>query len=193
MRMSLITVRPASGETWNDVQAALTGGGDGKACQCQWVVMRNPQVATSPPVERREFLHREVASDTPPGLVAYVDGQPAGWVRVGPRTAHPRIVHSRVATPSPEPMDDPDVWVVSCFSARNEHRRKGVTAVLLDAAVAYARESGARVVEAYPVDNIDKKMSANSLFVGTLSTFLDAGFRIIAEPTPARRLVSLTL
>lgn len=191
--MSQITTQPATIETWSDVQAALTGGGDGKDCQCAWVVMRNAQYRDTPPAERRELLRHEVGSGPPPGLVGYVDGSPAGWVRVGPRTAHARIVHSRVAAPSPEPMDDPSVWVVSCFSVRKEHRRKGINTVLLDAAVAYARDSGARVVEAYPVDNTAKKSSSNSLFVGALTTFLDAGFDVIAEPTDTRRLVSLTL
>lgn len=87
----------------------------------------------------------------------------------------------------------PTVWVVSCFSVRNEHRRKGVSAALLEAAVAYARDNGARVIEAYPVDNTTTKSSSNSLFVGALSTFLDAGFDIIAAPTATRRLVSLSL
>lgn len=191
--MSTITTRLATTQTWSDVQAALTGGGDGKTCQCTWPVMRSAQYRATSPAERREFLHSQVVSDTPPGLVAYVDGEPAGWVRVGPRTAHQRIANSRVAAPSPEPMDDPTVWVVSCFSVRNEHRRKGVSAALLDAAVAYARAEGARVLEAYPVDNTATKPSANSLFVGALSTFADAGFDVVAAPTETRRLVSLTL
>lgn len=191
--MSSITTLPATSRTWDDVQAALTGGGVGKTCQCAWAVMRNAQYHATTQEERREFLRSEVESDTPPGLVAYVEGEPAGWVRVGPRTAHPRIAHSRVAASSPESMDDPTVWVVSCFSVRNEYRRRGVSAALLEAAVAYARESGARVIEGYPVDNIAKKSSSTSLFVGALSTFLDAGFTVIAEPTDTRRLVSLTL
>lgn len=191
--MSPITTRPATRQTWDDVQAALTGGGAGKACQCAWAVMRNAEYLATTPDERREFLHEQVVSDTPPGLVAYVEGKPAGWVRVGPRTAHPRIMHSRVAAPSREPMDDLSVWVVSCFSVRNEYRRKGVSAALLDAAVTYARDNGARVIEAYPVDNIATKSSANSLFVGALSTFLDAGFEIIAAPTDTRRVVALAL
>lgn len=191
--MSSITTLPATSRTWDDVQAALTGGGDGKACQCAWAVMRGPQFLATTPDERREFLRGQVASDTPPGLVAYVDGDPAGWVRVGPRTAHPRIRHSRVAAPSAEPMDDPAVWAVSCFSVRTEHRRQGVSAALLDAAVVYARANGARIIEGYPVDSSVKKPTANSLFVGSLSTFLNAGFGIVAEPTPTRRLVSLVL
>lgn len=136
--MSLITTRPATSQTWDDVQAALTGGGVGKTCQCAWVVMRNAQYLEATPKQRREFLRSQVASETPPGLVAYVEGKPAGWVRVGPRPAHPRIVHSRVTAPSPEPMDDPTVWVVSCFSVRNEYRRKGVSAALPEAAVRIA-------------------------------------------------------
>lgn len=189
----MITTRPASEHTWDDVQAALTGGGDGKTCQCAWAVFRNAEYHGMTTDQRRDFLHGQVLSGTPPGLVAYVDREAAGWVRVGPRTTHPRVVHSRVAASSAEPMDDPSVWVVSCFSVRTEHRRKGVTAALLEAAVAYARAHGARVIEGYPVDSTGKKSSANSLFVGTLNTFVAAGFEVVAAPTASRRLVSMTL
>ncbi|WP_105567465.1 GNAT family N-acetyltransferase [Microbacterium halophytorum] len=191
--MAEITMTPATAREWNDLQAALTGGGDGRTCQCAWVMMRSAEYRAASVDARREALRRETEAPLPPGILAYRDGEPAGWVRVGPRTAHLRFERTRVAAASPEPKDDPSVWVVSCFSIRSEHRRRGVSAALLDAAVAFAREHGARVIEGYPLDNTQQKPSSNALFVGALTTFLDAGFTELARPTETRRLVSLTL
>jgi len=188
-----ITTRPATMREWDDVQAALTGGGDGRSCQCAWPMLPNAEWRTTTVDDRAELLRRELNDGPPPGLVAYVDGAPAGWVRVGPFPAQRRIVRSKVAAASPEPRDDESVWAITCFSVRKEHRRSGLNAALLDAAVAYARERGARVVEAYPIDNTSSQPSSNALFVGALSTFLAAGFAVLGRPTPTRVTVALDL
>jgi GNAT superfamily N-acetyltransferase len=133
---------------------------------------------------RRELLRAETGRDPSPGLIAYVDGTPAGWVRVGPRTGQPRLSRTRNYAGSPEPFADPDVWAVSCFVVRREYRRQGLNAALLTAAVAFAREGGARVVEAYPIDTEAKKTSANDLYHGVLSTFAAAGFHEVSRPKP---------
>ena len=65
---------------------------------------------------------------------------------------------------------------------------------LLDAAIDFARTSGARVVEAYPLDpDAGKKIPSNELFHGVLSTFEEAGFREVARPKPHLAIVSLDL
>ncbi|MEA5118908.1 MAG: hypothetical protein VB036_15020, partial [Propionicimonas sp.] len=69
-----------------------------------------------------------------------------------------------------------------------------VNAVLLGAAVDYARRSGARVLEAYPIDlEARPTTSSNALYVGALSTFLKAGFEVVARPTAGRAVVALDL
>ena len=64
---------------------------------------------------------------------------------------------------------------------------------LLDAAVSTARDAGARVVEAYPLDPTVTRRSANQLYRGTVSMFEQAGFDVVDRPKPDRALVSLTL
>ena len=191
--MAEITTSPATMREWDDVQAALTGGGDGRSCQCVWPLLPNAQWRTTSVDERRELLRAEIDAGPPPGLVAYIDGAPAGWARVGPRSAQRRILRSRAVGASPEPVDAEDVWAVTCFSVRREHRRKGLNAAFLDAAADYARDRGARVLEAYPIDTTVGKTSTNALYVGSLSTFLAAGFEERARPTATRVLVSRTL
>jgi len=186
---------PATDERWADVQAVLHGGGDGPSCQCMWQVIRAKDWSATTVDEKRELLHDEVtAGDPAPGLLVYVDGEAAGWVRVGPRPPLARLVASRIVrSGSREPLDDPDVWAVSCFSVRRDQRGRGVVAVLLDAAVDAARAGGARVLEGYPFDLAAGPRTSNELYHGALSTFEAAGFEVVARPTPARAVVALDL
>ncbi|BDV30324.1 GNAT family N-acetyltransferase [Microbacterium terricola] len=192
--MPTITIEPATASRFDDAEHALTGGGDGPSCQCQWWMLSSTEFNRTTKPERLELLRAQTGDDLPPGLIAYVDGQAAGWVKVAPRTAQPRLARTRAYAGSPEPWDDPDVWAVSCFVVRREHRGAGLNAALLDAAIDFARAHGARSIEAYPIDTrMGTKVSSNELFHGALSTFVGAGFREVARPKPHVVIVSLTL
>ncbi len=193
--MANITIELATADRFDDAQHALSGGGDGHGCQCQWWMITNAEWQKTSQEQREGLLRDEIDAGPPPALIAYVDGEAAGWVRIGPRTKQVRIGRTRNFTDaSQEPWDDESVWSVSCFVVRKEHRQQGLNAKLLDAAIDYARTSGARVIEAYPLDlDAGKKIPVNDLFHGVLSTFEDAGFREVARPKPHLAIVSLDL
>jgi len=192
--MATITTELATAPRWGDVQHALTGGGDGASCQCIWPVLTNKEWNATTTPQRTEMFRAEIDEGPPPGIVAYVDGEAAGWIRIGPRTRQARIPRTRIiAAATTEPFDDESVWAITCFVVRREHRGAGLNRILLDAAVEYARGSGARVIEGYPVDTGGEKQRANELFHGTLGTFLAAGFTERAELKPGRTLVALDL
>jgi GNAT superfamily N-acetyltransferase len=108
-----------------------------------------------------------------PGLIAYLDDEPVGWCGLGPRSAMPRLEHSRTIPR----IDDAAVWSIGCLIVRPGFRRRGVTVALIDAAVAYARSKGAPAIEAYPIDPAGKRVSTSFGFTGFTSTFEAAGFR----------------
>ena len=192
--MVTITTEVATITRWDDVQHALTGGGDGASCQCIWPMLSNKDWNETTTPQRVEMFRDEIAEGPPPGLVAYVDGEAAGWVRIGPRPRQARIPRTRmIADASDEPFDDESVWAVTCFVVRREHRGSGLNTELLRAAVDFARDSGARLIEGYPVDTRGAKKRTNDLFHGTLSTFLAAGFEERVEMKPGRTLVTLTV
>lgn len=192
--MPVITTHIATPEPWDDLQRALTGGGDGASCQCAWWTHTNPQFNGSSADQRRDWLQAEIDAGPPPGIIAYLDKQPAGWARIGPRTAQIRLARTRnIVAATTEPLDDPDVWAVTCFVVRREHRGSGLAAALLNAAVNYARNSGARLIEAYPTDTSSGKHSTNELFTGTLGTFVAAGFTQTGLRKPGRPIVALAL
>ena len=192
--MVTITTEVATSARWDDVQHALTGGGDGASCQCIWPMLSNKEWNETTTPQRTEMLRDEIQAGPPPGLIAYIDGEAAGWIRIGPRTLQQRVPRTRmIAAASTEPLDDESVWAVTCFVVRREHRGSGITLELLRAAVDLARRSGARLVEGYPVDTRGEKKRTNDLFHGTLATFLAAGFEERAEMKPGRTLVALDL
>ena len=188
-----IEILPATGDRFDDAETALDSA-DGPGCQCQWWLLTNAEFQKTSRDDLTARFHAEMHGDRAPGLIAYVDGEPAGWVRVGPRIDQARLLRTRdVTTATDEPLDADDVWSISCFVVRTAHRGQGLMKRLLDAAVSTARDAGARVVEAYPLDPTVAKRSANQLYRGTVSMFEQAGFDIVDRPKPDRALVSLTL
>jgi GNAT superfamily N-acetyltransferase len=187
--MTDVRILAATAARFDDVERALTGGGDGGSCQCQWWRLTSAAFERASREEREGMLRDETAASVPPGLVAYVDGEPAGWVRVGPRTGQPRLSRTRDFAGTPEPWDAEDVWAVTCFAVRREHRGGGLMARLLDAAVAFAFEHGARAIDGYPYDTAAASQRANQLYRGVLGVFLAAGFHEVARPQPDRVIV----
>jgi GNAT superfamily N-acetyltransferase len=176
-----IQVLPATPERWADVVTLLGGNGD-TGCWCQAPRGRAVGFGKAQPGSRRQALRTQVEhDDPPPGLLAYVDGEIAGWCGFGPRPDLPRLVHSRTIPA----IDDQAVWSILCFNTRVGYRRQGVAAALLDGVVDLARRSGAPGVEAYPIDPEGGRVNASFGYVGLTTMFEKAGFRRVLE-TSAR-------
>jgi GNAT superfamily N-acetyltransferase len=54
-----------------------------------------------------------------------------------------------------------------------------VARALLDAAIAYARDHGATLLEAYPADTDGGRIPAANAFKGTVPIFEHAGFEVV--------------
>ena len=90
-----------------------------------------------------------------------------------------------------EDRTDPEVWAVTCVLVRAGHRRRGASRALVRAAVAHARDAGARVLEAYPM--VTGSAVSEELHPGVLSTFLAAGFVEVHRPSARRAVVAIQL
>lgn len=131
--------------------------------------------------ETRQMHKSIVDSGTATGLLAYWHGDIVGWVAVEPRSAYPKLAHSRAL----KPVDDEPVWSVTCFFVAKKYRRKGITVDLLKAAVEHVRGQGGKIVEGYPVET-KKDMPAPFVYTGTASAFQQAGFQEVSRHTPTR-------
>ncbi len=195
-----VRVVPANEASWDDL-AAVFGTADYAAhCRCQRLKTRG-WIWRETTLEERYALQREQAACGRPGaaatsgLVAYVDGEPAGWVAVEPRTAYPKLRTSRIPWAGrDEDRDDPGVWAVTCLIVRKGYRGRGLTYVLAAAAADFARERGARAVEAYAmVTQAGKQVTWGELHVGARQVFAEAGFREVTRPTVRRTVMRLDL
>ncbi|MCI0828213.1 MAG: GNAT family N-acetyltransferase, partial [Chloroflexi bacterium] len=88
-----------------------------------------------------------------------------------------------------KPVDDQPVWSIVCFFIHKNHRRQGVTVKLIEGAVQYAKENGAKIVEAYPTRPRGKQLGPESSFMGIPRLFTRAGFVRVAEPSEAKAIM----
>lgn len=176
-----LDVRPLTPDRLPDLAALFGQGGDPKWCWCAYFRVRQLDFSGATADDNRAVLERAVTTTgkqgRAPGLIAYRDGEPVGWVSVGPRDDYERLRHSRVLGP----LDDRPVWSVVCFVVARRARRQGIAKALLDAAVSYAREHGAALLEAYPVDTGGDRIAAANVYKGTLAMFERAGFEVAAR------------
>lgn len=186
-----LTVLPLTPERWPDLEAIFraTGCSVARGCWCM-AYRRSGRHAPPPGTTRAEANRRElkalVDAGRPPGLIGYRDEVPVGWVSLGPREDYARLARSPVM----KPVDDQPVWSVICFVVPTRYRGRGVARALLAGAVAYAREQGARLVEAYPVDKPDRSKD-DSMWFGAKSMYDQAGFAELARRKPHRPVVRL--
>jgi len=175
-----LTISPLTLEQWPALEDLFGAAGASNGCWCMyWRI--GPRYGHRPREENRADLRRLAASGQPPGLLA-VDGPvPVGWCELAPRADLGWLAHARHL----QPVDDLPVWSVPCFYVRRTHRGRGVTGVLIQAAVAAASAAGAPALEAYPVDTAVPGHTGN-LFPGTASAFARHGFQVVARRKPDR-------
>jgi GNAT superfamily N-acetyltransferase len=191
--MADTVTRPANEATWADLMAVLGPARcHGAPCFCQRFRLPGRRWAAVGDAEREDRLREQTACDQPgdrptSGLLAYLADEPVGWCSVGPRTDYPSMMTSRIPwTGRNEDKTDDCVWIVACLITRVGYRRRGITGVLAAAAVDFARERGARAIEAYAMITTGQDVPWGELHVGSVNTYVDAGFVEVSRPSKRR-------
>ena len=188
---------PLTPDRWDDL-VSVFGGGEGKGdcgrCWCMWWRLPRSGIGEFEKGPNKALFRERVMAGPPPGILAYADGEPVGWVQVTPRSDVPEWNRAGRLTSPPEPSEaeDPGIWGISCFVVRAGHRKRGHAGRLLDAAISHAAGNGARILDACPVE-ISGKKSASALYHGPAGIFVPRGFREIARRKPDRPLLRLDL
>ncbi|MFF1819501.1 GNAT family N-acetyltransferase [Kribbella sp. NPDC058245] len=149
----------------------------------------------SPDGPKANFKAATVDQDRHPGLIAYLDGRPVGWIAVAPRPDHAKLERSRKYGPGP---DDHDVFAITCFYVDRDFRGTGVASALLDAAITYARNAGAQALDAFPKASLaphtlaNRRAEENDSFMGRRASYEARGFTILRD-TGARLVMHLIL
>lgn len=170
--MATWETHPVTPDRFEDFADVVNPNRRATHCWCLSHRLRQREIDELGEGSREQAARRLCEREVPPGVVTYRDGVPVGWCNIGARSDIPRLVHSTRI----HPVDDVPVWSIVCVVVRGGYRRQGVTAHLIEGAVAWAAEQGAPAVEAHPVDPGERRMDLTMAFVGTRAMFARAGF-----------------
>jgi len=179
-----LEIRPLTNDRWADFVelASRPGASILRHCWCTYYRKISSRGASA--AGNKRAMKSLVASGTVPGLIAYREGQPVGWISVAPRQEFGRLENS----PIMKPVDDKPVWSIVCFFVDARERGRGVAEALLTGAIDYARSEGATLLEAYPVDKRERS-NPLSMWFGAKSMYDRAGFREVARRKATRPVV----
>jgi GNAT superfamily N-acetyltransferase len=184
-----VQVLPLTVERWPDLERLFGPRGAAGGCWCMWWRLSGRAFARQKGEGNRQALHTLVTAGEVPGLLAYVDGAPAGWCALAPRQHYPRLERSRPLAR----VDAQPVWSVTCFFIAQAYRRRGIMSALLEAAKEFARAHGATLLEGYPVDPATADHSPAMAYTGLVSAFHRTGFVEVARRSPSRPVMRCAL
>lgn len=181
-----LSFHPLEPDRWDDLEALFGASGAYGGCWCMWWRQTRAEFDANRGEGNRRAFAALVEAGEVPGLLAYVDGEPAGWISIAPREKHGALERSPVL----KRLDDEPVWSIVCLFVGRPWRGKGLARALVAAACDWARTRGARIVEAYPtVPRSDADLPPVSSYMGVPSLFESEGFTVVARPSKARAIV----
>jgi ribosomal protein S18 acetylase RimI-like enzyme len=187
-----LTVKPLTIARWPDFEAIFTSKGCSiaRGCWCMFYRRSGGHGTSSGGrsiAESNRLAHKALTSAGEfTGLIGYRGKQPVGWISFGPREGYKKLVRSSVM----KAVDAQPVWSIICFVVPQELRGEGIARALLDAAIAYAKKRGVKLLEAYPVDKSAPSRD-DSMWFGAKSMYDAAGFEEVARRKPHRPVVRL--
>lgn len=107
-------VAPVTPERWEDLERLFGPRGAYSGCWCTYFRLTRDEFDAAGPSQRRKVLRAAVEEGPPPGLLAYVEGEPVAWVAIAPREETPSLDRSRVSR-SP---DGRPAWAITCYFIR---------------------------------------------------------------------------
>jgi GNAT superfamily N-acetyltransferase len=177
-----LVFRPVDAATHSDFERLFGTPGAPGHCWCM-VWRRTPEEAKRHgAADRRSQMMERLDSGVPVGLIGYAADVPSAWVSIAPRDTYRNLG-------GPPAGEGETIWSLVCFFVPRKARGQGTVRSLIAAAVEYARQGGATMVEAYPVD----ETAPSYRFMGFVPVFAAAGFKEIGRAGTRRHVMRLDL
>jgi len=185
-----LTVQPLTRGRWDDLVELFSrpGGSIVRGCWCMYYRKSGCSGGLGRGKANKRAMKALVDGGTVPGLIAYRDQRPVGWISLGPREDYARLERSRVM----KRVDEKPVWSIVCFFVDSKERGQGITRALLRGAIDYARSKGATLLEAYPIDK-RARSHPDFMWFGAKSLYDHAGFHEVARRKETRPVVRCEL
>jgi GNAT superfamily N-acetyltransferase len=184
-----LTFQPVTPARWSAVEELFGERGACGGCWCMFWRLPRKQFDAGKGSANKQSFKTIVRSGTEPGVMAYHGDEPIGWCAIAPREEYIALERSRIL----QPVDDQPVWSISCLFIKKPYRRQGVSSKLLRAAVDFAANHGARIVEGYPVEPSMEKMPDPFLWHGIPSAFRKAGFKEVLRRSKSRPIMRFSI
>lgn len=183
--MTSFEAHPLTSSRWNDFESLFGAKGACGGCWCMFPRLERSGYERLKGEGNRRAMKKLVASGRIPGILGYVEGKPVAWCSIEPRELIGSLGRSRILAP----VDEEPVWSIVCLFLAKSHRGRGLSRKMIEAAVGYAKASGASIVEAYPVEPKRAPMPAVFAYPGIASAYLEAGFREVARRSETRPIM----
>jgi GNAT superfamily N-acetyltransferase len=161
-----IVIKPVDKDNWHDFETLFESKGGPSYCWCMAWRMTAEELKNNTSSKRKEYIRQRVWDGVPIGILAYQNGDAIAWCSIAPRETYRRLGGDETLE---------NVWSIACFYIKKEFRDKGLLDILIEKAKDYAKENGAKHVEAYPVE----PDSPSYRFMGFIRTFEKVGFRLV--------------
>lgn len=175
-------IRPA---TWATFEAVMGEKGGCGGCWCMLWRRSAKEVEAGKGDGNRAAMKGVFETGHVPGLIALHEEEAVGWIQIDRRSAFPRLGSSRTL----KPVDDRDIWSVTCFFIDKRFRRQRLSLDLLMAAADWARDQGASIIEGYPIDTPKEKYPPVYAWTGFVETFKRAGFTEVVRRSETRPIM----
>lgn len=175
-------VRPADWSSFETVKGEKGGCG---GCWCMLWRLPKPEMDAGLGAGNRAAMKRIFDDGHVPGLIAFDEDRPVGWIQIDRREAFGRLEKSRILNL----VDERPVWSISCFFIDKSYRRQGLSAELLAAAGDFVRKRGGDCLEGYPIDTPKPNYPPVYAWTGFVGAFRRAGFVEVARRSPTRPIM----
>jgi len=176
---------PVSNVRWKDFEKLFGEKGACAGCWCMYWRLKQSVLDAQKGNGNKRAMKRIIGSGKIPGIIAYAEGEPIGWCSVAPRKDFSRLDNSRIL----KPVDEKSVWSVVCFFIDKDHRNKGLSVALLNAAKKYVKSCGGKILEGYPIEPKKDKMPDAFAWTGISAGFQSAGFKEVARRSETRPIM----
>jgi GNAT superfamily N-acetyltransferase len=172
-------------ENWPEFEKLFGPKGACGGCWCMWWRLKRSDFEKQKGEENKQAMKKLVRSGKIPGILVYLNDQPIAWCSIASRKDFILLDRSRVL----KPIDDKPVWSVICLFVTKPFRRRGITPSLLRAAITFASENGAKIIEGYPIDTKKDNYPVVFASTGLYPAFIKAGFKECARRSKTRPIM----
>lgn len=160
-------IQQLSSDNWNDFVSLMQT--DKQCSECWCLNHREPSECPTG-TAAQEKMQKLTTEKRVGGLLAYKDQACVGWIAIDPMSD--LVGHDCQSTGKDRE------WSIHCLFVKDGFRGQGISNLLIQEAIKYAKSNGAKLISAFPIPEANRsRFPVNEAeFSGRFSTFKKLGF-----------------